>query len=405
MAFRIRVVSLLIMFVGGQTFTVDPTDESFTTKNLDLFDNSTTADPHQPAPPPRRKPVCNMVVFILPEDHPQSLSREYTIWRGFNNYRWAVVNSIGVTGNAIAFIGNIKKARTSSPQLYMTVLAVIDSMYLALSEAFHYLPINLKIKFGVAGCKIMMFFITVVTSVSTWLVIIMTVERVIVVRFPLKASGLCTYNRAVKSVVGLIMACIVTSLPILELANYFESAPACGYTAGHVLTKFDVIFHSIFLIYLPIIILFVCNIIIILTVKTSAAMKRGMAGSEASPGGGGQERQVTIMLLLVSVTFFLLMIPPLIMRYVMTYTYTELMYEYTCYRLIITMFMEVLKGYIIALNYCVNGYLYCLASATFRRDFLAMICPCRRGTSIATSVATASSRISTISKASSSKVP
>ena len=144
--------------------------------------------------------------------HP-AFSRDFIL--AANMYGLPVVILLGLIGNTMSFVVFVgSQLRHQSSSVYLAFLNFADCLFLLclLMAQLEWLHIFLMRKDGF--CQLVVYFSYVSAFLSVWTVVAFTVERFIVVYFPLKRFVHCTKRRATMVVVSLL----VTSLFLYNFA-------------------------------------------------------------------------------------------------------------------------------------------------------------------------------------------
>jgi hypothetical protein len=151
----------------------------------------------------------------------------YDDYMDFTDYKSAVwiwtltppvVLFLGTLGNILSIVvWNCKKMRGSSTACYLTALAVSDLVVLYTGLAKHWIFYVFGIyihELSEVGCKLHSWTVYVALSMSSWILIAVTVERVMSVLFPFSVRRKCTRMTAV------IILCLLTVV-IMVLNSYW----------------------------------------------------------------------------------------------------------------------------------------------------------------------------------------
>lgn len=127
-----------------------------------------------------------------------------------------IVCVFGITCNAFNTIILTRRSMKGSPYTYLLALAVTDIMVLTLSlvESALAKPFGQGIFFWqLYDAYIFYPFANVFSNSSVWITVIMTLERYISVRYPLKAKEICTRRLARRTIVATVLISLVVNLP------------------------------------------------------------------------------------------------------------------------------------------------------------------------------------------------
>ena len=262
----------------------------------------------------------------------------------------------------------MKHNRHLSSCVYMSIIAVNDNILLTLN--FHrWLIENTALSiYTDVGCKIMIYDFHVFGSFGAFQIVLMTLDKLIAIKFPHKSAVLCTARRAkIFSVIN-FLAVAVFYLPNLDFSKSVGKGECARYVKeGWYVTAYS--YLSIILIPVaPITMLFAMNIIIIRAVWKSQRM-RNENQTVQQDKNKSTEVQLTIMLILVSLVFIVLLLP-FEMReiYYTIFSKAETPKQYAIFIFVFDVTYELYNA-----NYGVNFYLYFVSGTKFRRDLLALL--------------------------------
>ena len=178
---------------------------------------------------------------------------------------------------------------TSTSCFYIANLAICDTLLIfikwitILSGLYHLNQTSWE-------CKIINYLMNVAMFNSVWLVVLMTVERCIVVIWPLKISGWVNMKRGrvVVSIIYILIAAF-NSFYLVSIVSKFDSRNRmmCTFHESHMLfyksiwSVIDIVFYA----YVPQILIFTLNIVIIIKLaeaRKEQAEMRNAAKSEQS---------------------------------------------------------------------------------------------------------------------------
>ncbi|XP_045194422.2 G-protein coupled receptor daf-37-like [Mercenaria mercenaria] len=295
-----------------------------------------------------------------------------------------VLLAIGTIGNIFSFcilFKNVKKASTYS---YLSALALVDLLvlYIGLLRIWIGQFTTDIVDTNNILCKVGIFLGYVSSDVSVWLIVAVTIERLIVVMFPLRAPRLCNARNARISILIIIALFIVVNghfLWSVELHHYsFGKTVISKCHARKLFTRLvedmwpwvDAGIYS----FVPFLIIMLFNSFIIKNI-VSARQKRNVLRQQSSlrnrNGVSNQNRKqgeaskrITFTLLVVSFTFLITTLP------------TNLVLIFTSFsdeadndddaifakRKLISTSAEMLMY----VNHSINFFLYCMTGRKFR---------------------------------------
>jgi hypothetical protein len=312
-------------------------------------------------------------------------------------YAVPVVTIVGLVGNILMLIIMQKPSQRRSPiAVYMSALAVADSLVLILDFLNNWFKLQLEITFlshSVGFCRFYRFFFNVCYTYAAWLVTALAVERFIVIWFPLKAKLICTYKKALCVVVVLGALCFLFYINNLWGWELNDNGQ-CDVTTemAYFLNMISPWLSAAAYSYVPIAILIFCSTGIILQLCRASSQRRSMtcegeAASARSVKIDEEVFRVTISVITVVVAFLVLSVP-LTSFYIIVFATNEFINPAP-----ITALVEGIVLLFGLSNHSVNFFLYIMTSASFRGHLKALfgIKPKARTTSAGTGTTTANS--------------
>ena len=292
-----------------------------------------------------------------------------------------IIFILGVTGNILsAIVMKRQHFRSISTGAYLFCLAIVDSIFLSVnSMTKNFIRILTGVdltKLSYWSCKMYVFLLMTSKCLSAWLIVAVTVERLIIVCLPHRAKVLATRKRA--WVVISIVTLLSCSMFILVLCTYglverpwgWDCTMLLHYKAQGlrvVLNTIDLVVYSLF----PAVILFISNIVLIYKVMRShsfrkESIQKGAASEKDSEKSNDDVRRLTVMLILVSAMFLVCTSPTSIIFLIKSVDDNIDEIHFALYR----------STYLLQLsNSAINFLLYCVSGPAFRRE-LGTLCKC-----------------------------
>lgn len=218
---------------------------------------------------------------------------------------------------------------------------------------------------------------------SAWTVVAITFERVIVVCFPLKAPNLTSRKKV------FLAEALIAFFLFLHNIHFFWTTKLQGVCINNeqdfeAFFKNWAIYDSTMSAYLPLILIFIFNMIIIVMMRRAGNMQKAMSNKSSSQnekngtgasgtkkkGGVDTSTQVTIMLLTISTTFFLFTAPLAVLQILVTYEIDMRSNPISQY-IDIVLTLQVLLM-LLMFNHSINIILYSLTGKKFRMEMLRM---------------------------------
>ena len=134
----------------------------------------------------------------------------------------------GVIGNTLSFVVMVKKTRRSSTHNYLSTLCVMDTLFLVSSVIGwlieHFWDIDTRLAID---CNFVYFFNRVPKHMSSWLLIAITMERLLVVYLPTKAKVI-TQVKAARVTIGALLVLMV-AFEWLSLGAYKDDGKSYSF--------------------------------------------------------------------------------------------------------------------------------------------------------------------------------
>lgn len=298
----------------------------------------------------------------------------------------APIAVLGVVGNILAIIVLYRQKQRQGTILFLQVLALADTTVLITSlilRSFRYLyaytrwmwlaPYNSVYHYIFRWLFPFVYFFRLV---DTWLVVLLTVDRYIAVRHPLHAQRLCTYLRAVKHLIILLIISLLFSLPRffeyrINLDNKifgFEATELFRNKAYNIGYRMVIFFLLQYLV--PMIVLIILNTKLLRTLRTAEQYR-----AQIAEGHGSRTRSVTATVVTVVLVAILCNVTALITHLLWSLHegFPQLVHLELARR-----YMALISNIFVTLNSAVNFGIYCLCSRNFR-TVLCRLCGCYSG--------------------------
>ena len=279
-----------------------------------------------------------------------------------------LITVLGVVSNTFTFLVMRRPSLRKTPvAVYMSALSFSDSLVLLLdfiNNWLHFVSGYHITSSSEIFCQFYNFVFQSAITLSSWLVVAVAIERLIVVWMPLRAKTLCTVRKAVIFVCVMPVVCLLLqsyNFLIWKLNDDREGRcdmnPEYEFFHRYVYSPLNNAAYC----YVPVLILIVVNAAIVVGL-TRANKARKRLGTEES----SEIRRVTVSVVTICVTFVCLTVP-LTLFYVIIYSSDQFVTQSPSMALGRTLVL------IIGLsNYAINFYLYVLTSDNFRRELRAL---------------------------------
>lgn len=306
---------------------------------------------------------------------------QYEVSKAIGKYVMIIIFVLGTVGNVLCFAVMVQRTmRASSTAFYMASLALADTAVLLVGclrrwvvEVFEVDLLNES----PAACYIVNFLQYWSFDVAVWILVIMTMDRVLVVTSPLKAQVYATRRRAAIASVIVITAFAGVNLHFFFTTTYTNNV--CTAKKEHldfftnIWSWIDATVYS----FLPFTLLLVMNIIIIVCMTKADRRKRNMTNQFKMKRKEEQRntinsRKLTIMLLSITCAFIVLTAPSMVINILREkgQPYFNLENPKDMARYILT---RQISRILLYLNHSVNFFLYCVTGSKFRRELSAML--------------------------------
>ncbi|ELU02676.1 hypothetical protein CAPTEDRAFT_199650 [Capitella teleta] len=276
---------------------------------------------------------------------------------------------LGTLGNSLCLlILSRSRIRSGSSAIVLRALAVSDtcmvlSYFIAIMEKYYVNNLTY-----VALCKIVVWGQSTFQMVSSYLVILMTVERFTAVTFPMKVGRIFTKKIITAICITVYLILMLINVPVLM---YCSTTPrGCGLPQDSYAFFYGKWrnFDSTIAAYIPEIAILILNISIIVQLARATAQQKNLR-QEGGARAKKQTEQITAMLLGVSITYWILNTPMAIFT-----TAAEYMFDHTNPHMYVrAYFMQVICLTLMVANNCINFFIYCLTGKKFRDEFLTML--------------------------------
>ena len=187
-----------------------------------------------------------------------------------NVYLTPIIILLGAAGNLVAFlVFTTTHLNRQSSSVYLASLAVVDMLFLLCLSVIWLSWVRVNIFHRHIWCQCVVYLSYVCTFLSVWYVVSFTIERYIIVHYPLKKDLFCSRRRA-KTVVGLLAVLAIVLYSFSAFTNgsvSFKTVSVCTpltryYTITTVATALD----SLFTLLIPSAIIIVMNVRIVIKI-------------------------------------------------------------------------------------------------------------------------------------------
>ena len=303
----------------------------------------------------------------------------YRIATLIGTYWFPILAPLGFVGNILSFLVMTKASnRKMSTCIYMAGISINDNLMMYM--CFHYFVVAvLKVHpWHSFECKFIAFLALFALQNCTFLILSMTVDKYIAIKWPHKAASHSTPRRA-----RIIVTCVYICVFTYNIPHFFISAiigdQCLAYGVSSVFSKTYSWLSFVINAIIPFSSLIYMNYVIVKSVKASRKMFRTnetVSGTtkdhvmdKRQKTMKNAESQLTIMLLLVTTLFLILLFPTYFRFIYLTFAKRDTPLQYANSMLI---YQVTSKLYIT--NSGVNFLLYCISGQKFRNDLKEILC-------------------------------
>ena len=405
---KVTASSIRTTLDSGYTTVDTATDAAVKWLNVSDTGYGTGKDSHEPTAGCRENPDTSEASFTHERDkqiittattnkthltaHSDYMS--YTIASAIRKYVQPVTAVVGVGGNTISMLVMFQRDnRQTSFCMYLGILAVSDTLALCTATSYWLVRLLSSSPIQDIDCQIHGWLMNALQMNGFFLIISLTYDRLIAVRFPLKAVAWCSARRA-KFVSGVIFVVAWLANVPFFVYNHVKSGNICAMgTTGSVMS---IVYPwiSVFVgLVVPFVSLISMNVVIMMAIRRrrrnrgnyaperrrdttnlmemSETQSSSQDAQQNQPSGNRQlgpmtsrDRNAIVTLFLVSFTFLLFVTPHFV--HIATFSMTKLTSERSQHA-DYTLFFQVSRKLYYANNAC-NVFLYCLSGTKFRSD-------------------------------------
>ena len=306
---------------------------------------------------------------------------QYEVSKAIGKYVMIIIFILGTVGNLLSFAVMVQRnMRASSTAFYMASLALADTVVLLVGCLRRWVVEMFEVDLlneSPAACYIVNFLQYWSFDVAVWILVIMTMDRVVVVTSPLKAQVYATRRRAAIALIIVLTACAGINLHFFFTTEYSDNV--CTAKKKHleffnsIWSWIDATVYS----FLPFVLLLVMNVVIIVFMGQADRRKRNMTNQFKIKRSEEQRntinsRKLTIMLLSITCAFIILTAPSMVINILREkgQPYFNLDNPKDMAKYILT---RQVSRILLYLNHSINFFLYCITGSKFRRELSAML--------------------------------
>ncbi|KAK6180134.1 hypothetical protein SNE40_012339 [Patella caerulea] len=296
----------------------------------------------------------------------------YKLARDIETISVPICATFGILGNLLSFIVLVSSSLLKSTTcMYMLAIAVFDTIVL-INAVLTLMDLKNR---EVVVCNLLSFLFYFSIHSGALLIVAMTFERYIVVKYPLKAAGWVTKTRTKRIILTVGVLSFLINIPqgtmrkIQFIAEKGEMG--CFYEGESNVFFFTKIYpwiDAIVYCFIPVSSLFILNILIIKNLKNSKLNLNDCTNRQSAINK--QQKQITIMLILVSVAFLVLTGPIGAMLVIQRYLWIpKTPGDLADYRLIHAVIDNMMLS-----NHALNFIIYVVSGQKFRQQLKKIVC-------------------------------
>ena len=319
------------------------------------------------------------------------------------DYMWKILSPVLILFGSIGSIITVivlsrEKPRKTSTSYYLMALAISD--FLALNTGLlrqwikYAFTVDIREDLSEFGCKLHWCIVYLVTQVSSWMLICVTLERLISTWFPHRRNFICTTRSAIGFVIAVVFILLILNSHYFygygtlistngTETNYTNCVPL--YPAYERFVLYEWVWIDLCIFYLiPVFVLLVGNCAIIYKVISSQRKTRRTIVPSITQTGNAQTAntqttnskqkrrisQLTITLMLLSAVFFLCITP------IVVYPIGEPFWKAGASNehLAFLFWWETFANLMMYVNHSINCLLYYLSGTKFRKEVQRLVC-------------------------------
>jgi hypothetical protein len=294
----------------------------------------------------------------------------------FLRYAGTLTVIFGLIGNFLSIIVFSRKAlRSRSCSMYFLALSMSDICVL-LGYTFENLLFNgygIQLLSNAFMCKSVIFLIYASTDISNYLLTLAAIDRCILVSYRTAQYRFCR-----KFIAKLLITFVILLFSLINShflygfrvdANGLCLPRSTDYIHFYV-HHYDSYIDIIKTVLIPFLIIFICNIFIILRLSRKQNLLSQTSNKRRSRRRQEKDRQLTGFLLLTSILFIILSLPSEINDVLRTNLTRQFQIEYACQLWTSTIIFILLHQ----INHASHFYVYTLTGTIFRKEFQKFIC-------------------------------
>ena len=275
---------------------------------------------------------------------------------------------MGILANIVVILVIILSSlRTSVFMNFIMSLAVFDTLFLVsiVNAQRGIFGVHL-IKPSLLYCRFTIFCYQVTEIISSWVTVLISLERYIAIFYPFKVHIYCTKKRALVAVIIITLLACTSQIPVFFTCSlvFIGQRPKC---LGFVSDTWNDMMLIIFLLFtysfVPLIIITIFNVLMIRRIQDQSAFRASSQGQHSVSSSSTKHLSLFAMMVSLCMVFAVTSLPGMLMIIVnhsckfMTGSHC-IVIEGWLYRILFMLHY---------INHGVNFFLYCLTGSVFRQ--------------------------------------
>ena len=279
-----------------------------------------------------------------------------------------IVCILGILANFLVLVVIIlSELRTSVFMNLIICLSIFDTMFLfSVFLAQRGIFGEILIKPSLLYCRFIFFFTHVTGIMSSWVTVLISVERYIAIFYPLKAHIYCTKKRTLVTVIIITILACTSQIPLFFTCSlvFIGQRPRCISFISHTWDDMMfVIFHFMVQSFVPLIIITILNAFLIKRIKVQSAFRARSQGQHSVSAPSRKHLSLVAMMVCLCVVFALTSLPGtliILINYLCKFTTGRHCIFFGGWLYHIPFLLN-------DINHGVNFFLYCLTGSVFRQ--------------------------------------
>ena len=296
----------------------------------------------------------------------------YKTAKNINKYWFPILVPIGLIGNTLSFLVMIgPNNRKISTCIYMAAISINDNVMMCLALNGWLVTTGKLYELPRWGCKGFAYLVNFSLQTSTFLVLAMTIDKYVAIKWPLRATTFSASTNALSMTLGVIICTLCYNVPHLFASDLVRHM-CVGYVLGGLKTKIYFWINFLVNFIIPFSLLIHMNYAIVKAVRNSRKMFQTKEDQGMYIGRRtikSVENQLTVMLLSVTTLFLILLFPAYIRFIYSTFVGRDTPSKYAS-----SLLMFEITHKLYNTNNGVNFFLYCISGERFRNDLRKIMC-------------------------------